>query len=122
MKTKKNFISKNLFFALSIIFLGTASIIVNRAGATNYYVSAKGNDVADGLSPRTSWLTIEKINKTKFAPGDAILFNRGDAWREGQALHGLSNGTAGNPIVFGAYGKGSKPLILASKDISSKNF
>ena len=94
----------------------------NEAGAATYYVSASGNDAANGSTPSTSWLTIEKVNQTKFSPGDAILFKRGDAWREGQSLYGLSDGTAGKPIVFGAYGEGAKPLILASKDISASAF
>ena len=97
-------------------------MITNNVRASDYYVSAQGNDAASGLTPATPWLTIEKVNKTQFAPGDAILFRRGDAWREGQALYGLSNGVAGRPITFGAYGEGAKPLILASKDISSSTF
>jgi len=122
MKTKRYFISKAHFLIMATIFFITASMMMNKAGATNYYISAKGNDAANGLTPKTSWLTIAKINNTKFLPGDSILFKRGDAWREGQALYGSSNGMAGKPIVFGTYGKGAKPLILASKDISSAVF
>jgi hypothetical protein len=108
--------------ALIGLVLIAASGILNRAEATSYYVSATGNDAADGLNPSTSWLTIEKINRTRFLPGDSILFKRGDAWREGQALYGLSPGAAGHPILFGAYGEGAKPLILGSKDISASSF
>ena len=122
MKTKKISISKKRLFALIIVFFIATLIITKEAGATNYYISAKGNDAANGLSPRTSWLTIAKINRSTFSPGDSILFKRGDAWREGEALYGLSNGAPGHPVVFGAYGKGAKPLILASKDISSPSF
>ena len=107
---------------ISIIFIVAVSMSMNKAGATDYYVSAEGNDAADGLTPSSSWLTIEKINNTRFSPGDAILFRRGDAWREGQALYASSNGAPGKPIAFGAYGEGAKPLILASKDISSPAF
>jgi hypothetical protein len=122
MNIKRSLISDNQFFAGVTLFSLVLSIFMNNARAANYYVSAKGNDAANGLTPKASWLTIEKINKTKFSPGDSILFKRGDAWREGQALYGYSNGTPGHPIVFGAYGKGAKPLILASKDISSSAF
>lgn len=104
------------------ILLVAASLVWSEAGAATYYVSATGSDTANGLTPSTSWLTIEKLNKTRFSPGDAILFKRGDAWREGQSLYGLSDGTAGKPIVFAAYGEGPKPLILASKDISASVF
>lgn len=122
MKTNIYFISKARFFIAAIIFFICISMIMNKAGATNYYISSKGNDAANGLTPKTSWLTIAKLNNTRFLPGDSILFKRGDAWREGQALYGSSNGTFGKPIVFGAYGKGAKPLILGSKDISSRVF
>ena len=108
---------------ISIIFIIiSVSVLTNKVGATDYYVSSAGNDAADGLTPSSSWLTIEKINNTKFSPGDAILFKRGDAWREGQALYASSIGAPGKPVVFGAYGEGAKPLILASKDISSSVF
>ena len=122
MHTQRPIISRAPFIALAVLFLIAASPILNEADAANYYVAARGSDVADGLTPSAPWLTIEKVNKSKFSPGDAILFRRGDAWREGQALYGLSNGTAGHPIVFSAYGEGPKPLILASKNISSSVF
>jgi len=122
MQSKKILTSYNYFFVLIIVFFIATLIITKEAGATNYYISAKGNDAANGLSPRTPWLTIAKINRSAFSPGDSILFKRGDAWREGEALYGLSNGAPGHPVVFGAYGKGAKPLILASKDISSPSF
>lgn len=122
MNIRKGFVIINCMFALILLFLIPISVITNKACATNYYVSAKGNDAANGLTPSTSWLTIEKINKTKFFPGDSILFKRGDAWREGEALYGLSNGKYRNPVVFGAYGIGAKPLILNSKDISASGF
>jgi hypothetical protein len=122
MTTKTNNSSEKHFFSLAALLFVAASLIMNKAGATNYYISAKGNDGANGLTPSTSWLSIKKINNTEFSPGDSILFKRGDAWREGEALYGLSDGTDGHPVVFGAYGKGAKPLILASKIISASGF
>ena len=122
MKLKDAFLTRCHFFTLATLFFIAGSLIVNDAIATNYYVSASGNDAANGLAPSSSWLTIKKINNTKFNPGDSILFKRGDAWRGGQALYASSNGSKGKPIVFGAYGTGAKPLILGSKDISSSTF
>ena len=122
MKSKKNFVIENYFFIFSFLIIITTSLTIEKAGAANYYVSALGNDAADGLAASSSWLTIKKINNTKFTPGDSILFKRGDAWRGGQSLYASSNGSKGKPIVFGAYGTGAKPLILGSKDISSSAF
>ena len=93
--------------------------VSNYTSATNYYVSAKGNDNNTGKSSTSPWQTIERINHTRFIPGDSILFRRGDAWREGQALYILQDGSADEHIVYAAYGKGAKPLILNSRDISS---
>lgn len=67
-----------------------------------YYVSNSGNDNNTGLSPSSPLKTISKVNTLDLS-GDVrkVYFKRGDAWRE--QLTVPSSGTAGNPIVFGAY-------------------
>ncbi len=87
-----------LFFILSL-----------SAGATNYYISSSGDDANNGTSASTPWKTIAKINGRTFSPGDFILFKRGDTWREQITIP--SSGSAGNPLTFGAYGTGAKPII-----------
>src|SRR5262245_58349664 len=77
--------------------------------ATNYYVSTSGNDANNGTSPSTPWKTIAKVNNRTFLPGDFILFRRGNMWREQVTLK--SSGVAGNPITFGAYDTGPRPII-----------
>src|ERR1700712_2838314 len=104
------------------VLLWTVALLLPAATAATYYVSAAGDDAADGLSASSPWLTVAKINATKFAPGDAVLFKRGDAWRGGQALYGSSNGTSGHPIVFSAYGEGPKPRLLGSLEISAAKY
>lgn len=47
-----------------------------------------------------------------FAPGDIVLFKRGEMWRE--QLTVPSSGIAGSPITFGAYGSGAKPELNGS--------
>lgn len=83
------------------------------AGATNYYVKNGGNDGAAGTSDATAWETITKVNTFwsagTFAPGDSILFKRGDSWYGTIVV--AEPGTSGNPIVIGAYGTGEKPVI-----------
>lgn len=80
-----------------------------------YYVSASGNDGNNGTSTGTPWRTIAKVNSPGFtyAAGDSVLFNRGDTWRE--TITVTRAGTAGAYMVFGAYGTGNSPRILASK-------
>ena len=80
--------------------------------ATTYYVDncvSVGNDRNNGTSPSTPWLTINKVNTSKFNPGDSILFQSTCTWRE--QLTVPSSGAAGSPITFGAYGTGAAPII-----------
>ena len=83
--------------------------------ATTYYVDncvTVGNDLNNGTSPSTPWLTINKVNTSKFNPGDSILFQSTCTWRE--QLTVPSSGAAGSPITFGAYGTGAAPAIDGS--------
>ena len=80
------------------------------SGAATYYVAASsGNDANDGLSSAAPWKTISKVNASSFQAGDSILFKSGELWRE--QLISPSSGTALNPITFGTYSTGSKPVI-----------
>ncbi len=88
--------------------------------ATTYYVDncvTPGNDRNSGTSTSTPWLTINKVNTSKFNPGDSILFRSGCTWRE--QLTVPSSGAAGKPITFGAYGKGAQPIISGANLIKS---
>lgn len=78
-------------------------------GATYYVDATGGNDSNAGTATTQAWKTINKVNRGSFSPGDNILFKRGETWRE--QLTVPSNGSAGSPITFGAYGSGMNPLI-----------
>src|SRR5947209_19909358 len=93
---------------LAVLTLATAA---PAAGAT-YYVQPRGNDGRGGTSPATAWRTVAKVNATKFAPGDRVLFARGGEWRE--QLVASSDGSAGRPVVYGAYGTGPRPRFWGS--------
>jgi hypothetical protein len=94
-----------------------------KADSTTYYVANAGNDACDGKSQTIgssgacAWKTISKVNSSSFLPGDSILFNRGDTWRE--QLSVPSSGSAGLPIIFGAYGSGAKPIINGANLITT---
>jgi hypothetical protein len=84
--------------------------------ATTYYVdSAQGSDANKGVSERTAWQSLAKVNGTAFQPGDRILFRAGGRW-QGQ-LAPKSSGAEGAPIVFDRYGGGPKPLIDGGGDV-----
>ena len=86
------------------------------AGATDYYVDAAGGaDSADGLSTKTAWKTLAKVNGSTFKPGDSILLMRGGLWRE--TLEVPSSGAPDKPITIGAYGQGEKPILCGANVI-----
>jgi len=99
------------FFAVSY----TAS----SSGATVYYVDASiGNDSNSGTSPENPWKSVSQVNAYElFLPGDTILFNRGNIWRE--TLIPPSSGTQGSPISYGAYGMGNNPIISGADLVTS---
>lgn len=84
--------------------------------ATVYYVSnSNGNDGETGTFKETAWKTIAKVNAQTFSPGDSILFNKNDIWRE--TLNIPSSGSSDNYIYFGTYGSGKNPAIYGSEAV-----
>ncbi len=80
------------------------------ASANTYYLDAeKGNDKNTGTTQETAWRTLRKINAQRLAPGDVVLFRRGQIF-EG-TLYLRHCGTATARIKFDAYGTGSLPKI-----------
>jgi hypothetical protein len=111
-RKKRHFIVLNRYLVVLVVLLLTLT-----AQATTYYVnSSTGDDSKSGTSTSTPWKTLAKVNATSFSPGDAILFNRGDSW-EG-TLTVKNSGTSGNPITYGAYGSGDKPILYGSEVIT----
>ncbi len=91
------------------------------AQATTYYISnVAGNDANNGTSSSTPWKTLDKVNNPSFdfQPGDQILFQRGDEFRG--HIEVVSQGLAGQPIVYGAYGdaNAAKPIINGAELIT----
>jgi len=99
-------LKKNILILLALIF--SSSISFSR----DYYVDARGgNNSNSGQSPSTAWKSISRVNTMSFAPGDRILFKRGEIWQENIALIIKKSGTSSSRIVYGAYGTGNKPII-----------
>lgn len=86
------------------------------ASSTNYYVKNGGNNTLSGTSDANAWETIAKINASSFSGGDTIFFKCGDKFIG--TLTVPSNGSAGNPIVFDAYGTGDDPILTPNDEIA----
>lgn len=92
---------KKILFALFLLFN-----LPDCLYPAEYYISNKGNDNNDGLSPSAAWQSISKLNKMShiLRSGDNVLFERG-GYFPGQIM-AVKNG-----IRFSAYGIGSSPVI-----------
>ncbi len=75
---------------------------------TAYYISATGDDAADGKSPATAWRTMQKLQHEPdmFQEGDAVLFERGGVYR--------GRGFIRSGVTYAAYGEGPKPCLYGS--------
>ncbi len=90
---------------LSIV--NSKSVIGPSEIGKTYYVSPKGHDDNDGLSPSTAWRSISKLQLTgRFSIGDVVLFERDAVYR------GYIPMVSG--VSYGAYGVGAKPAIYGS--------
>ncbi len=74
---------------------------------TLYYISNAGDDENNGTSPETPWQTIGHVNAQTLSAGDAILFKRGDIWREQLVIN--QSGTSEVYITYSGYGTGRNP-------------
>ncbi len=106
-------ISLVLFLVLSLAVLGYSM---------TYYVNSAADAGGDGTTwaltgAHRAFKTIAQVNAASFSPGDSVLFNRGDIWREQLTIP--SSGSAGRPITFGAYGTGALPILNGSDVVST---
>lgn len=102
---------------LQSMFIPAFFVFASTVHAATYYVDQTGGaDSNDGLSIQSAWQTISKVNGTTLMPGDNVLLKSGESWNE--ALIVPSSGTYANPITFGSYGNGNKPLITGLKTLS----
>jgi len=90
---------------INLTFTALAAKGQNRA----YYINSKtGSDDNPGTID-APWQTLERINNYDFAPGDSVLFARGSTFTGGFVIK--SSGKPDSPIIFTAYGQGSKPVF-----------
>jgi parallel beta-helix repeat protein len=111
MKVFYKSLAKNALLTIFLIHLTFAGF------SATYYVSSSGSDSNSGLSTSLPWRTLGKVNASTFAPGDQILFQRGDTFY-GSLTIGQS-GTSSSRIVYGAYGAGANPIITGLTAVTS---
>jgi hypothetical protein len=94
--------------ALNAITVVWALLLAQGARATTFYVSPAGRDSAAGTSPASAWRSVARVNATRLAPGDAVLFHGGGTFAG--LLKPQGSGTSASPIRFGSYGGGRANL------------
>ncbi|MDR2918999.1 MAG: right-handed parallel beta-helix repeat-containing protein [Tannerella sp.] len=99
---------RNLFIAIFLL----VSISICGQSKT-YFISPNGNDSADGLSLKTAWKSLDKVNQITFQTGDQVLFESGGVWYGQLKLKG--SGAEGKPIILSSYGGKAKPVINIGK-------
>jgi hypothetical protein len=100
-----------------------ANVLVNQVSNDNmnkntlcYYISTKGNDANDGLSPDKAWATIAKANQATLAPGCKILFEGGGVYRGSFHIGPNAGGDAKNPVFISSYGTGRATIDSGDED------
>jgi hypothetical protein len=89
------------------------------AQAATYYVSPSGNDANSGTSQAQAWRTIARVQQqmNSLQPGDQVLFQRGGIYPG--RLDISKSGTSSAPLVFGAYGSGTRPIISGGEPVTN---
>ncbi len=98
---------------VTAVYNGTAksdSFTVAQGTATTYYVANSGSDSNSGTSADAPFASIDKLNTLTFAPGDRILFKKGDTFVGTFKPQG--SGIEGYPIVVSSYGEGDARPVL----------
>ena len=104
-------------FQLSGLILAT---LAHAACGMDYHFSAIGSDVSGDGSVANPWQSIGKLNSLNLEPGDNVLLKAGDTFAgnivltASESANSASGVFSGNPITFGAYGVGNRPIISAA--------
>ena len=78
----------SLAFAVTDASGATASttlmldVLAGNWGNAYYIDNIAGNDDNSGTSESAAWKSVARVNQASFAPGDRVLFKRGEIWRE----------------------------------------
>ena len=96
---------------LSILML---SCFTQLHATTYYFSTSSGNDsrsATEAQNASTPWQSINKLNAIfgSLLPGDIVLFKRDEVFDGSITV--VKSGSSAQPITFGAYGSGAKPVI-----------
>lgn len=90
---------------LSIVNSPNKTFATKSANNKTYYVSARGNNENDGLTPETA---VKDWNYLTIRNGDVVLFERNSVFRLSSPFTTVSG------VTYSAYGTGDKPAFYGS--------
>ena len=93
---------------MRFLFLLILLLVFTNVKATIFHVAPIGGDFS----------TIRQVNAATFEAGDQVLFQRGQIFSD-TTLVVSSSGSIGNPIVYGAYGTGTNPVITGFATVTA---
>jgi len=96
-----------------LLLLATGFVVCPLSGA-DYFLSASGDDAAQGHTTNTAWRSIERVNRAQLRPGDRVLFEAGRRFAGNLRLTEEDAGTAEARVVIGSFGDGRATLLRAA--------
>jgi len=96
--------------SLTIAVLACANVLYG----ADYFLKPSGDDGAAGTSPRLAWRSIERVNRTRFQPGDRILFQARKSFAGNLLLTAEDAGASNAPVVITSFGKGRATLFAGN--------
>lgn len=96
---------RSYFIFLLFVFLN----LFNAAGQT-YYVSSLGDDNNSGLSPKTAWRTLDKINELDLKKGSRVMLEGGTIFKGNIRLDEKDGGSERQKVIFSSFGKGKATI------------
>lgn len=102
-----------------IIHLVILALLTTSVFSMDYFVDSElGLDTNNGTSPEYAWQTLARVQNAILVGGDRMLFARGRSWR---GTVNAKGGQIDNPVIYDAYGEGSKPRLMMSKSLSNES-
>ena len=80
-----------------------------------YYISNSGDDRNDGLSSKTAWRSLQKLNAQTLKPGDKVFLKGGDVFKGTIILNSIDSGTRTSPVTITSYNAGDAIISAGSE-------
>lgn len=90
--------------------VGESTEAAGAGPVSTFYVSAAGNDAADGTTPGTAWKTLARADEHLLQPGEHLVLRGGDTFTGSLSVKTGEAGQQAEPVVIGSYGTGTATI------------